>query len=68
MPDIALNAGRNGSAVVGKILDRDTYAFGFDAQSGEYVNMMSKCIMPAGRPSSKASEREVAWHRAAPKG
>jgi len=42
---IALNAGEDGSVVVGKILDKDTYAFGFDAQSGEYVNMMSKGII-----------------------
>ena len=28
--------------MVGKILEKDTYGFGFDAQSGEYVNMMSK--------------------------
>jgi chaperonin GroEL len=31
--------------VVGKILETDTYDFGFDAQSGEYVNMMSKGII-----------------------
>ena len=42
---IALNAGEDGSIVVGKILEKDTYAFGFDAQSGEYVNMMSKGII-----------------------
>jgi chaperonin GroEL len=42
---IALNAGEDGSIVVGKILDKDTYAYGFDAQSGEYVNMMSKGII-----------------------
>jgi chaperonin GroEL len=42
---IALNAGEDGSVVAGKILERDTYAFGFDAQSGEYVNMMSKGII-----------------------
>jgi chaperonin GroEL len=42
---IALNAGEDGSVVVGKILDKDTYAFGFDAQSGEYVNMISKGII-----------------------
>jgi chaperonin GroEL len=42
---IALNAGEDGSVVVGKILDKDTYAYGFDAQSGEYVNMMSKGII-----------------------
>jgi chaperonin GroEL len=42
---IALNAGDDGSVIVGKILEKDTYAFGFDAQSGEYVNMMSKGII-----------------------
>jgi chaperonin GroEL len=42
---IALNAGEDGSVVIGKILEKDTYAFGFDAQSGEYVNMMSKGII-----------------------
>jgi chaperonin GroEL len=42
---IALNAGEDGSLVVGNILEKDTYAFGFDAQSGEYVNMMSKGII-----------------------
>src|SRR6202047_4640680 len=42
---IAINAGEDGSIVVGKILDKDTYAFGYDAQSGEYVNMMSKGII-----------------------
>jgi chaperonin GroEL len=31
--------------VVGKILEKDTYGFGFDAQSGEYVNMISKGII-----------------------
>jgi chaperonin GroEL len=42
---IALNAGQDGSVVVGKILEKDTYSFGFDAQSGEYVNMLSKGII-----------------------
>jgi chaperonin GroEL len=42
---IALNAGEDGSIVVGKILEKDTYAYGFDAQLGEYVNMMSKGII-----------------------
>jgi chaperonin GroEL len=42
---IATNAGADGSVVVGKILDKDQYAFGFDAQSGEYVNMVSKGII-----------------------
>ena len=42
---IALNAGEDGSVIVGKILEKDQYAYGFDAQSGEYVNMLSKGII-----------------------
>jgi chaperonin GroEL len=42
---IAINAGDDGSIVVGKILDKDTYAFGFDAQTGEYGNLVSKGII-----------------------
>ena len=42
---IALNAGEDGSVVVGKILEKDQYNFGYDAQSGEYVNMMSNGII-----------------------
>jgi chaperonin GroEL len=42
---IAINAGEDGSIVVGKILERDTYAYGYDAQSGEYANLMSKGII-----------------------
>jgi len=42
---IALNAGEDGSVVVGKILERDQYGYGFDAQSGEYGNLVSKGII-----------------------
>ena len=42
---IAINAGDDGSIVVGKILDKDTYAFGYDAQTGEYGNLVSKGII-----------------------
>ena len=42
---IAMNAGEDGSVIVGKILEKDQYGYGFDAQSGEYVNMMSKGII-----------------------
>src|ERR1700678_1612067 len=42
---IALNAGEDGSVVVGKILDKDQYNYGFDAQSGEYGNLMTKGII-----------------------
>src|SRR6202047_1695543 len=42
---IAINAGDDGSIVVGKILEKDTYAFGYDAQTGEYGNLVSKGII-----------------------
>jgi chaperonin GroEL len=42
---IAINAGEDGSVIVGKILEKDQYSFGFDAQNGEYVNMVSKGII-----------------------
>ncbi len=42
---IAINAGDDGSIVVGKILEKDTYAYGYDAQSGEYGNLVSKGII-----------------------
>jgi chaperonin GroEL len=42
---IAINAGEDGSIVVGKILERDTYAYGFDAQNDEYGNLVSKGII-----------------------
>jgi chaperonin GroEL len=37
---IAINAGEDGSIVIGKVLEKDTYAYGFDAQTGE----MATCI------------------------
>jgi chaperonin GroEL len=42
---IAINAGEDGSVVVGKILDHDTYAYGFDAQTGEFGNLVTKGII-----------------------
>jgi TCP-1/cpn60 chaperonin family len=39
---IAMNAGEDGSVVVGKILEEDTYAYGYDAQKGEFGNLVSK--------------------------
>jgi chaperonin GroEL len=42
---IAFNAGEDGSVVVGKILDNEKYNYGFDAQTGEYGNLMSKGII-----------------------
>jgi chaperonin GroEL len=42
---IAINAGEDGSVVVGKILDKETYTFGYDAQTGEFGNLISKGII-----------------------
>jgi len=42
---IAINAGEDGSVVVGKILDNDTYAYGFDAQIGEFGNLLTKGVI-----------------------
>jgi chaperonin GroEL len=42
---IAINSGEDGSVVVGKIIENDTYAYGFDAQSGEFGNLVSKGII-----------------------
>src|SRR5205809_3768382 len=42
---IAINAGEDGSVIVGKIQDNDTYAFGFDAQTGEFEDLVSKGII-----------------------
>ena len=39
------NSGEDGSVVVGKILDNDTYAYGFDAQTGQFGNLLSKGII-----------------------
>src|SRR5438309_12053880 len=42
---IAINAGEDGSVVVGKIQDNDTYAFGFDAQTSKFENLVSHGII-----------------------
>jgi chaperonin GroL len=42
---IALNAGEDGSLVVGKVLENSDYAYGFDAQTGEYGDMFKKGII-----------------------
>jgi chaperonin GroEL len=42
---IAINAGEDGSVIVGKIQEKDNYGYGFDAQSGEFGNLVSKGII-----------------------
>jgi chaperonin GroEL len=42
---IALNAGADGSVVVGKILEKEQYNWGYDAQTGRYGDLVSKGII-----------------------
>jgi chaperonin GroEL len=42
---IALNAGTDGSIVVGKLLESKNTSQGFDAQTGEYVDMIKAGII-----------------------
>jgi chaperonin GroEL len=42
---IAINAGEDGSVIVGKILEKEQYSHGFDSQTGEYGNLISKGII-----------------------
>ncbi len=42
---IALNAGDDGSVVVGRILEKEQYDWGYDAQTGEYGSLISKGII-----------------------
>src|SRR6266699_850963 len=42
---IAINSGEDGSLVVARILETDTYAYGFDAQTGEYGDLVSRGII-----------------------
>ena len=42
---IAINAGEDGSIVIGKILDKDSYGYGFDAQTGEFGNLLSRGVI-----------------------
>src|ERR1700746_3363049 len=42
---IAINAGEDGSVIVGKILEKDQYGYGFDSQIGEYGNLVTKGII-----------------------
>src|SRR5438270_795495 len=42
---IAINAGEDGSVIVGKILEKDQYSYCVDSQTGEYVNMVAKGII-----------------------
>ena len=38
----SINAGEDGSIVVGKVLEKEQYGYGFDAQTGEYGNLVPR--------------------------
>jgi chaperonin GroEL len=42
---IAINAGEDGSVIVGKILENDSYNFGYDSQNGTYGDLVKKGII-----------------------
>jgi chaperonin GroEL len=42
---IAENAGEDGAVIAGKVLENGEYVFGFDAQSGEYKNLVAAGII-----------------------
>ena len=42
---IAANAGEDGAVINGKVLENSTYAFGFDAQSGTYRDLIEAGIV-----------------------
>jgi chaperonin GroEL len=45
MRQIAENAGEDGAVISGKILDRDEYNWGFDAQTGEFKDLVKAGII-----------------------
>jgi chaperonin GroEL len=42
---ITINAGEDGAVIVGKVLEKEQYAFGFDSRSGEYGDLVKKGII-----------------------
>jgi chaperonin GroEL len=42
---IVQNAGEDGSVIVGKILENNKYAFGYNAQTGEYGDLVSEGVI-----------------------
>ena len=45
MRQIAENAGEDGAVISGKVLENDDYSYGFDAQSGEFKDMVKAGII-----------------------
>ena len=49
---IVINAGEDGSIVIG--MQKDTYAYDYNAQAGEYGNLISKGIIDRSPPARRA--------------
>ena len=45
MRQIAKNAGEDGAVISGKVLDKDKYNWGFDAQTGQFKDMVKAGII-----------------------
>ena len=50
---IAMNAGEDGSVVVGKILEHDTYAYGYDAQISPTLRLRGPCCARCPAPCAR---------------
>src|SRR5262249_60186954 len=57
---IAINAGEDGSVVGGKIQDNDTYAFGFDAPTGKFENLVADGIVDPTKEGRTALQDQAA--------
>ena len=42
---IVANAGQDGSVVIGKIMDNDKYSFGYNAQNGQYCDLVATGVI-----------------------
>jgi chaperonin GroEL len=42
---IVINAGEDGSVVIGKIMDNEKYAYGYNAQTGAYGDLVSEGVI-----------------------
>jgi chaperonin GroEL len=56
MRQIAQNAGDDGAVIAGKILDRDEYNRGFDAQTGEFKDLVKAGIVDPTKVVRTASQ------------
>ena len=57
---IAMNAGEDGAVIGGKVLESSKYGFGFDAQSGEYKDLVASGIIdPTKGGARRAAERRL---------